>query len=48
MPNYDIGPRQDKVLVASFQGRAAEIGRGQMPLLDQSAYRAVEHKDASS
>ena len=43
---HDVGPREDEVLVAAFQVRAAEILRRQVALLNRGARRAVKHEDA--
>ena len=42
----DVGPRQDQVLVAALELRAAEVLRGQVLALHPGARGAVEHEDA--
>ena len=42
-----VGTRQDEVLVAALQLRAAEVGRGQRTGLQHRPHRAVEHEHAA-
>ena len=43
---HHIGPCLDQVFVAALERRTAEIGGGEMPLLQHGAHGPVEHEDA--
>ena len=42
----DIGAGEDEILVAAFERGSAEIGGGEVALLEHGAHGAVEHEDA--
>ena len=42
----DVGAGEDEVIVAAFERGSAEIGGGEVALLDHGSHCAVEHKDA--